>query len=56
MEILEYGDPKNKKIILIHGFQRPYQIWNDYIEYYKNNYFVIVPILEGHNVNDKEKE
>ena len=54
MEILEYGDPKNKKIILIHGFQCPYQIWNDYIEYYKNNYFVIVPILEGHNVNDKE--
>ena len=54
MEILEYGNPKNKKIILIHGFQSPYQIWDDYIDYYKNDYCVIVPILAGHNINEKE--
>ena len=52
MEILEYGNPKKDKIILIHGFESPYQIWNDYIEYYKNDYCVIVPILTGHNVNE----
>ena len=28
MEILEFGDPCNRKIILIHGFQSPYQIWS----------------------------
>lgn len=52
MEILEYGNPKHDKIILIHGFESPYQIWNDYIAYYKKDYCVIVPILEGHNINE----
>lgn len=49
MEILEFGNPKNKKIILIHGFEVPYQIWEEYIEYYKDYFHVIVPILPGHN-------
>ena len=52
MEILEYGNPKQDKIILIHGFESPYQIWDDYVKYYKNDYCVIVPILTGHNVNE----
>lgn len=52
MEILEYGNPKQDKIILIHGFESPYQIWDDYVKYYKNDYWVIVPILTGHNVNE----
>ena len=47
MEILEYGNPKQDKIILIHGFESPYQIWDDYVKYYKNDYCVIVPILTG---------
>ena len=29
MEILEFGDKENKKIILIHGFQSPYQVWDE---------------------------
>lgn len=49
MEILEYGNPDNKKIILIHGFESPYQIWDEYIDYYSKDYCVIVPILTGHN-------
>ena len=44
MEILEFGNKNNKKIILIHGFQSPYQVWDEYIEYYKNDYHIIVPI------------
>lgn len=52
MEILEYGNSKQDKIILIHGFESPYQIWDDYVKYYKNDYCVIVPILTGHNVNE----
>ena len=55
MEILEFGNKANKKIILIHGFQSPYQVWNEYIEYYKNKYHIIVPILIGHNPNKKEE-
>lgn len=52
MEILEFGNPKQEKIILIHGFESPYQIWDDYVEYYKNDYCLIVPILTGHNINE----
>ena len=49
MEILEFGNKEKDKIILIHGFETPYQIWEKYIEHYKNNYHIIVPILQGHN-------
>lgn len=54
MEILEYGNKDNKKIILIHGFQCPYQIWEEYIKHYENKFHVIVPILKSHNPNLKE--
>ena len=55
MEILEFGNKENKKIILIHGFQSPYQIWNDYIKYFEKDYHIIVPILPGHNPKKKEE-
>ena len=54
MEILEFGDKEKDKIILIHGFETPYQIWEKYIEHYKKDYHIIVPILQGHNPNMKE--
>lgn len=52
MKIIEHGNPNKEKIILIHGFESPYQIWDDYVEYYKNDYCVIVPVLTGHNINE----
>lgn len=55
MEILEFGNKDNRKIILIHGFESPYQIWEKYIEYYKKDYHIIVPILPGHNPKNKEE-
>lgn len=54
MKILEFGDTSKRKIILIHGFQSPWQVWNKYIEYYKNNFHIIVPIMSGHNPEEKE--
>lgn len=54
MEILEFGNKENKKIILIHGFQLIWQFWEKHIEYFKNEYHVIVPIIPGHNQNQKE--
>lgn len=55
MQILEYGKKTNNKIILIHGFQMPLDSLNEYINILKKDYFVIVPILPGHNPNDKEE-
>ena len=44
-----------KKIVLISGLLCTWQIWKDYIEFYKNDYHVIIPILPGHNPNNKEE-
>ena len=41
--------------MLVHGFESPYQIWIDYIEHYKENYHILVPILPGHDVQEKSK-
>ncbi len=54
MKILEFGDVTKRKMILIHGFQCPWQVWEEYIEHYKNDFHVIVPILSGHNPEKKE--
>lgn len=54
MKILEFGDVSKRKIILIHGFQIPWQVWNKYIEHYKNDFHIIVPIMSGHNPEEKE--
>lgn len=50
MRILEYGNINNPTIMLVHGFESPYQIWIDYIEHYKENYHILVPILPGHDI------
>lgn len=50
MQILEFGNRNNPTIMLIHGFESPYQIWNDYIEYYKEKYHILIPILPGHDI------
>jgi len=52
MKILEFGNNKNKKLILIHGLESPYQIFDEYIENYKKDFHIIVPILEGHYPNN----
>lgn len=54
MEILEFGDRNRRKIILIHGFQSPYQVWDKYIEHYEKDFHVIVPIMPGHDPDRKE--
>ena len=54
MKILEFGDASKRKLILIHGFQCPWQVWEEYIEHYKDDFHVIVPILSGHNPEEKE--
>lgn len=54
MKILEFGDKSKRKLILIHGFQSPWQVWGKYIEHYKNDFHVIVPIISGHNPEVKE--
>jgi pimeloyl-ACP methyl ester carboxylesterase len=51
---LEFGDSSKRKLILIHGFQMPYQIWNRYIDHFRDNYHVVILILPGHYPNHAE--
>lgn len=55
MRILEYGKPNNPAILLIHGFESPYQIWDDYVARYQENYHVLVPVLPGHDAGEKSE-
>ena len=54
MEILEFGDRNKRKIIFIHGFQCPYQIWEKYIEHYQKDFHIIIPIMPGHNPKSRK--
>lgn len=54
MKILEFGDKSKRKLILVHGFQSPWQVWEKYIEHYKNDFHIIVPIVSGHNPEIQE--
>ena len=54
MKILEFGDKSKHKLILIHGFQSPWQVWEPYIAHYKKDFHVIVPIVSGHDPQTKE--
>ena len=48
-----YGEKDNKAIILIHGAFVSWKMWSEYIETFKQDYFVIVPILDGHDEENK---
>ena len=48
MNFHTFGDSANPKMLLIHGVLCPWQIWNEAVEHYSQNYFVIVPELDGH--------
>ena len=54
MKILEFGDKSKRKLILVHGFQSPWLVWEKYIAHYKNDFHIIVPIISGHNPDEKE--
>ena len=54
MEILEFGNREKRKLLLIHDFQSPCQVWDKYIEHYKDDFHIIVPIITGHDPDKKE--
>ena len=55
MEFHTFGNKNNKAVVLIHGVLTPWQIWERHIEVLKENYYVIVPALDGH-IEEHESE
>ena len=49
MRFFEYGDSASPILLLIHGFQSPFCVWDKYIEHYANDFHLVVPILDGHD-------
>lgn len=52
MRFIEAGKSNQKVMLLIHGMQVPWQVWNEHTKYFSNLYHVIVPILSGHDSED----
>lgn len=52
MRFIEAGKYNQKVMLLIHGMQVPWQVWNEHIKYFSKFYHVIVPILSGHDPED----
>ena len=53
MRFIEYGYNKNKILIFINGTLMPWQMWTPQIQYFSKDYFVIVPVLDGHDTETK---
>ena len=52
MNIHTFGEKNNKTIVLIHGVLTPWQMWKDAIEYFKKDYYVVVPELDAHTEHE----
>ena len=55
MRIIEFGKKEKPIIVLIHGFESMYQIWDEYIYHYQDKYHIIVPILPSHDKENQEE-
>jgi esterase/lipase len=52
MLIAKYGSPTNRCIVLIHGSFVTGEMWNSEVQMLKNDYYVLVPTLNGHNAEE----
>jgi len=55
MDILEFGNKNKEVLLMIHGFESPYQLFEDYIRFFSDNYHIFIPILPSHNKNKPEE-
>ena len=49
----EFGEKGKPVILLIHGFCMSWKMWNEQIKSFKEDYYVIVPVLDGHDTENK---
>lgn len=50
-----FGCPSNKAVVLIHGVLTPWQMWEYQIDKLIDDYYVIVPALDGHTEEEASK-
>lgn len=55
MEMKEFGVHNEKIIVLIHGACTSWEMWEAQIKALETDYHVIVPVLNGHNLDSKSE-
>lgn len=48
MNFHSFGNENRPVILLIHGVLTPWQVWEEQIDHFKDNYHVIAPALDAH--------
>ena len=56
MTIYEFGDKKNKTILLIHPAAVMWDYFDFVIPQLKNKYHLIIPALPGYDINHTDEE
>ena len=50
-----FGEKSDPVVLLIHGMLTPWQIWDEAIAHFSKEYYVIVPELDAHTLEQKSK-
>lgn len=53
MRFKTFGNPEYQAIIFIHGVAISWELFLPIIEYFSSTYYVVIPILEGHDVEER---
>lgn len=53
MKFQTEGNPKGPKVLLIHAMFTTYESFSKVVEYLKEDYFIIMPTLDGHDINNE---
>lgn len=51
----EFGAEHKSIVIFIHGLLTPWQVLMPQAEYFSKDYHVIIPVIDGHNPNEKSE-
>ena len=54
MKIIEYGKENEKVILLLHGGGLSWWNYREVAEHLKNEYHVVIPVLDGHANSDRD--
>lgn len=54
MKVIEYGKENEKVILLLHGGGLSWWNYREVAEQLKNEYYVVIPILDGHADSDRD--
>lgn len=54
MRFLKFGESQGPVVVLVHGAQVPWEVWEPQIERLGNRYSVVVAVLPGHDVSSEE--